>query len=636
MNFRMGKWCVLMWVVVSFLFTPLFSQNRTLNRPFQPVVITGNFFELYTNAPVDQLFLFAYRSATGGFEQIPFQWDERDASGNYFMPDDGLLEGNDELIFMARDAGDKAPLLPGPWINDVESTMFPRYEIEITDPLDGARAWVYLYRSSTILPDPAVMDYVDYFSSNTGNAGEDTIRSLFYETVNDRTGFPKDLTIPVSAGGNGEEILDVLKFRANTSLADIDESNITANSISFKDGKVRVLRQLFGTLKVNLPFPLPDIDVDFNTPPSIYYPYSVSIDIDIPDLPVSVSLARESIDLNANASGMKFISPNNPSPGFIINGEPDSPVLIIDDLLPGNNWMYINGPEGTIVHFFPTDPTLGNTRQLFYMDDNSINNNDTGDKMSYGDTGVQISGSISGSFSLDYKGYFLDSNQPSSIGNTLAQFEQNPITIDTTSQRFPEVVPVELVSFTASVQNSTVYLVWLTATETNNFGFEVQRKIQSESDWLKIAFVPGHGTTTKPVRYEYVDRDLLPETYNYRLKQIDTDGTFTLSDILTVVVKTPQSFALKSNYPNPVNPQTWIEYQLPQSPEVIGQRAILKIYNLLGQTVRTLVDEVQSPGFYRVAWDGTNEAGELVNSGIYIYRLQFGSFVQTHKMIVIR
>ncbi len=633
MDFQRGKWGVLF--IFTFV-TSIMAQNRTLNRPFQPVVITGDLFEEFTSAPIDQLFLFAYRTATGVFEQIPFQWDEKDVNGDYFMPDDGLLDANDELVFMTRDAGDKAPVLPGPWINDVESTTFPRYEIELTDPLDGSKAWVYLYRSSTLVPDPGVLNYVDYFASNTGNAGEDTIRSRYYELVNDRTGFPKDLTIPVSAGGNGEEILDVLKFRANTSLANIDESNITANSIPFKDGQVRVLRQIVGTLKVNLPFPLPDLDLDFNTPPAFYYPFSISIDIDIPDLPVSVSLARESIDLNANATGMKFVNPHNPSPGLTIDGVPDSPDLTIDDLLPGNNWMYINGPEGTIVHFFPTDPTLGNTRQLFYMDDNSINNNDTGDKMSYGDTGVQISGSISGSFSLDYKGYFLDSNQPSSIGNTLAQFEQNPITIDTTSQRFPEVVPVELVSFTASVQNSTVHLVWLTATETNNFGFEVQRKIQSESDWLKIAFVPGHGTTTKPVRYEYVDRDLLPETYNYRLKQIDTDGTFTLSDILTVVVKAPQSFALKSNYPNPVNPQTWIEYQLPQSPEVIGQRAILKIYNLLGQTVRTLVDEVQSPGFYRVAWDGTNEAGEPVNSGIYIYRLQFGSFVQTRKMIVIR
>ncbi len=193
-------------------------------------------------------------------------------------------------------------------------------------------------------------------------------------------------------------------------------------------------------------------------------------------------------------------------------------------------------------------------------------------------------------------------------------------------------IPVELISFTASVFASSVQLNWSTATEKNNNGFEIQRKVNSSissvtnSEFEKIGFVAGKGTTTEIQNYNFTDQNLVSGNYAYRLKQIDFDGTVNYSNAIEVDLNGMKSFSLEQNYPNPFNPSTVISYQLP----VIGNVS-LRVYDILGSEVATLVNEEQQPGYYEVTFNGSNLAG-----GMYIYRLSAGSYVSVKKMLMIK
>jgi len=191
------------------------------------------------------------------------------------------------------------------------------------------------------------------------------------------------------------------------------------------------------------------------------------------------------------------------------------------------------------------------------------------------------------------------------------------------------VVPVELVSFSASTNGNNVNLNWSTATETNNFGFELERSLSSTSsnlNWDKVGFVNGKGTTTESQSYYFADENLANGKYLYRLKQIDFDGTYEYSNEVEVIINVPEKFELSQNYPNPFNPSTKIKYQIAGSNPVS-----LKIYDVLGNEVATLVNEIQFTGNYEVTFDASS-----LSSGTYFYRLQAGSFVESRKMILLK
>jgi len=197
-----------------------------------------------------------------------------------------------------------------------------------------------------------------------------------------------------------------------------------------------------------------------------------------------------------------------------------------------------------------------------------------------------------------------------------------------------QVIPVELISFTASSSNNVVWLNWLTATEANNQGFQIERrKTQDErsEEWINIGFVNGNGTTSQPQEYSYSDdiSDIAASKLYYRLKQIDFNGTFEYSDVVEVEIA-PSIFSLKQNYPNPFNPSTKISWQSPVS----GWQT-LKVYDVLGREVVTLVDEYRNAGSYEVEF---NPASSIKNpaSGIYFYQLKAGGFVQTKKMLLLK
>ena len=196
----------------------------------------------------------------------------------------------------------------------------------------------------------------------------------------------------------------------------------------------------------------------------------------------------------------------------------------------------------------------------------------------------------------------------------------------------PANIPVELASFTVSISGSDVTLNWITASEINNSGFEIERrKFDEESatltDWTKISFVEGRGTTTEISSYSYIDKNPERGIYNYRIKQIDFDGTFKYYNLNeSVNVSQPSNFELMQNYPNPFNPVTNIQYQIAEK-----QLVTLKIYDVIGNEIAVLINEVKDAGTYNVEFNA-----DRFSSGVYYYTLKAGSFTSTKKMILLK
>ncbi len=188
-------------------------------------------------------------------------------------------------------------------------------------------------------------------------------------------------------------------------------------------------------------------------------------------------------------------------------------------------------------------------------------------------------------------------------------------------------VPVELTSFGATVTDFEVKLNWVTATELNNRGFEIERTVNAANGWDNIGFVAGHGSTTEINAYSYSDKNIIePGIYLYRLKQLDYDGQYAYSDVVEVDVFKPLNFNLSQNYPNPFNPSTSIKYSIPSASQVT-----LKVYDVLGNEVATLVNEEKNAGSYDIQFN----ASEL-SSGIYFYTINAGNFSATKKLMLMK
>lgn len=184
-------------------------------------------------------------------------------------------------------------------------------------------------------------------------------------------------------------------------------------------------------------------------------------------------------------------------------------------------------------------------------------------------------------------------------------------------------IPVELVSFTSETIKNDVKLIWITATELNNYGFEIERKGKNKS-WAKIDFVIGAGTSTQRNFYSYMDNDLIPDEYLYRLKQIDYSGSFNYSSELRVTLTNKYNFNLLQNYPNPFNPYTQIKYSLKEDALVT-----LKLYDILGNEIATLVEEAKTQGNYTIDFNA-----DKLSSGVYIYQLKANNYIASRKMII--
>jgi hypothetical protein len=211
---------------------------------------------------------------------------------------------------------------------------------------------------------------------------------------------------------------------------------------------------------------------------------------------------------------------------------------------------------------------------------------------------------------IDSYGRMVLRSRGAFIGNVVAE-----------SPGVPYPTPVELGLLTAEVVNSNVHLIWKTESESNNYGFNIFRNNE------RITFVEGNGTTLEPQTYSYVDAGLSDGTYHYELIQIDFDGTQKkVGSVNIVVLNNPTEFILSQNYPNPFNATTKIKYTIPENGFVS-----IKIYNLLGTEVATLVNEEKETGVYTIDFD----ASHLVN-GIYFYRMEVSGFNQMKKFLLLK
>jgi hypothetical protein len=198
-------------------------------------------------------------------------------------------------------------------------------------------------------------------------------------------------------------------------------------------------------------------------------------------------------------------------------------------------------------------------------------------------------------------------------------------------------LPVVLSSFDAAVMKRDVSLSWTTESEINNKGFSIERRArldgQRYSSWKEVSFVDGKGTTSSRQSYSYMDKKLNTGAYQYRLKQVDFNGNYeyhSTSSNSDLVIGKPGSFDIGQNYPNPSNPNSKIDFQMP-----FDGKVSIKVYDILGKEIVTLVDEYRTADFYTVQFDGTNVA-----SGTYFYRIIAESgterFTKTLKMILVK
>lgn len=191
-----------------------------------------------------------------------------------------------------------------------------------------------------------------------------------------------------------------------------------------------------------------------------------------------------------------------------------------------------------------------------------------------------------------------------------------------------EIIPVELTSFSASVNDGQVNLNWQTATETNNYGFEVQRSSE-DYEFVTIGFIEGNGTTTEAQNYSYSDKSVTPGVFTYRLKQVDYDGKFEYSNEIEVdFTSVPTAYSLNQNFPNPFNPSTKISFALPVESDVT-----VKIFNVIGEEINSIAKGTLGAGSHSFDFNASG-----LNSGVYFYSLEAhgtdgSSFSEVKKMM---
>ena len=200
-------------------------------------------------------------------------------------------------------------------------------------------------------------------------------------------------------------------------------------------------------------------------------------------------------------------------------------------------------------------------------------------------------------------------------------------------------LPVSLISLTAQQLNKVVLLGWTTASELNNIGFILDRKIKDQNDWSEIASykthaeLKGQGSTSSSTEYEFMDRGVEPsQGYYYRLSDVDMQGEInTYTPIFIQLNQLQEKTLLEKAYPNPFNPRTHIAYHLAQEGEVN-----IRVFNMLGRSVKVLYEGYQPSGSYHIYWDGTTGEGIRVPSGIYVIRMQTNDTEQRQKVMFIK
>ena len=389
------------------------ATPAALTRAMDPVILPGDRLPVWTGVALDQLFLYAYRHA--GWEQIPWQFDEKQ-DGLYVANEDGRLDADDELVFMARDCGDRATA--SQWIAHADARTHRRYEITVTDPLHaGERCWVYLYRSTT-LSRAETTDYVDY--------SDYTAASESYRLTLQRANLiAEDLQL----FGSETDILDRTKVRIQSGGSLINEEQLSpadprSDWYGIRDGHVRTITHFVAYD--------PDSSQSSILLTLINYRdmFKERVTFDLSSLTSTLDAFRYSADLTPAMAGGTYYDANTPA-GVPVDGSPDTVATT-----PFSPWNQVTHPtRGSIVQVI--DPTpLGGTPSTYYKDDSRYDGADTGDRRSYADPGVLVTSS-NANLVFDVWYSVLPAGQPN-VGATYADAARHPLQAQAVAQRWEE------------------------------------------------------------------------------------------------------------------------------------------------------------------------------------------------------
>ena len=402
------------------------AQGKTLTRRYEPIVVTAGKLSALKDDTIKVFTAYCY--VNDEFRPSPFQIDEVTNKGEYLIEKDAVADFNDEIVFMPQGTGHQAPT--DKWVVDSDDV---RLELEVTDPITQEKGWLYLFQH---VKNPAVApSHVRYGPAPPNAAGADTVTGESYIEAHEKdTGWFTDISIKAPFG-DGKDIFDRQKVRFKVKLSifapiTVKEDTLQFVNARFEQRPVRSFREISYNLDVfgtKYPFA-------FNAQ---YFPYSTSLDAKNVTLPPVSGLTyievRLSADFNELAKGMMFFNAYNP--GILVDGVQDSYNKTITDPPDGLNWFMLTGNSGTYLTLIDV-PRLGTKRELYYKDNLATDINDSGDKKSYGDSGLLISSPPANvPLSINFTTYYLDKNQAATFGDGFKQRALKPLQVIAVEQK---------------------------------------------------------------------------------------------------------------------------------------------------------------------------------------------------------
>lgn len=370
------------------------ATARTLDRNEDPVIIEGKNMPDFIDAPLHQLFVYAFRD--NQWRQIPWQFDEKQDS-MYTAEGNKKLDLADELVIMGRDCGDRAA--SGDWISDTTSRTYPRYQITVVDPLNTSKlGWVYVYRSLT-LTDTVKTDYVDLdYHSSVFTTPVYKLGFMLKYLGGDR----------LELNGSGIDVLDRSKFRFQPAGQEVfgeEFAEFDEPQPEIIDGRVRAIAgyQIKGQGILTYAYRSQFYDL---------------VAVDLSWIPIPIDWARASADFNENIVPGVYYDANTPL-GVPVDGVPDAVATT-----PAIQWQQISSSTGTIIHTADIAPMQG-VATTWYRDDATTDPADTGDKKSYGDMGLTVTNPIKYLY-LAVTHYILPPNHPN-VGATYHDYFTHPL-----------------------------------------------------------------------------------------------------------------------------------------------------------------------------------------------------------------
>ncbi len=264
-----------------------------------------------------------------------------------------------------------------------------------------------------------------------------------------------------------------------------------------------------------------------------------------------------------------------------------------------------------------------------YRSTNGTSFNAIGTTTTYNDTTYLDSGLPNGTYyyaiKLRYRGSALSKGDPKAV-----VIESNYYSANSNGQ----ALAVSFANMSALVLKNDVTIKWRTESEHNSFQWLVERSDDGGTNYSQVGTVPARGNSTVPTDYEYQDNNLAGgKVFFYRLGELDLNGDVTYYGPISVgpLAGRPNFYALGMAQPNPFTRSAAISYQLKEP-----GRVSIRVYSITGQLIKSLVDASQEADYYQATWDGTNNSGQKVAAGVYLYRMDVNGFSDMKKALYLR